>query len=178
MLNVYPDSCGGSLKGLVKMLNREEFRDTFSCVYILPSLFQSDLDRGFSVISYDLNTELAAAEDLKALRDMKLSLKLDFVLNHLSVQSPQFKDLLEKGDESEYVDSFIDWNKFWQGRGEMSTEGYIIPRQEYLSRLFMRKPELPILKVPFPDGFLSFLLEHFLSESHPSITISEGTDRH
>ena len=70
----------------------------------------------------------------------------------MSVGSPQFQDMLEKGDQSEFQDFFINWNEFWSGHGEMGDAGYIIPEQKYLDRLFMRKPELPILKVHFPDG--------------------------
>lgn len=164
MLNAYPDSCGGNLKEMIRMLQREEFRDVFSCLYILPSMFESDLDRGFSVISYDLNSELVGEENLHDLCRMGLSLKLDFVLNHLSVQSPQFQDLLEKGDQSEYVDTFIDWNKFWKGKGQLTAEGYIMPQDEYLSKLFMRKAGLPILKVPFPDGSYRFYWNSFYQE--------------
>lgn len=161
MLNAYPDSCGGTLGEMVKLLAKEDFKDVFSLFYLLPSLFQSDLDRGFSVVSYDLNEELCEAKDLADLQDMDLELLLDFVLNHLSVQSPQFKDLLEKGDDSKYIDFFIDWNKFWEGKGKMSPEGYMVPQEEYLSKLFMRKPGLPILKLPFPDGSTRFYWNTF-----------------
>lgn len=161
MGNAYPDSCGYNLKSLVQMLNREEFSDVFSLFYLLPSLFESDLDRGFSVISYNINTEFASLDDLETLKKSGIELKLDFVLNHLSVQSPQFQDILLKGDDSEFVDMFIDWNKFWKGYGEMGTEGYIVPEQKYLSLLFMRKPGLPILKIPFPDGTWRFYWNTF-----------------
>ena len=152
MLNLYPDSLDNNLEGLVKLLNREEFKDTFKSLYILPSLYHSDLDRGFSVIDYGLNEALASIKDLEALKDMGLDLKLDIVLNHLSTQSPQFKDLIENGKESKYKDFFIDWNEFWDGYGEMSEEGYIIPKEEYIKDMFFRKPGLPILTVEFKDG--------------------------
>jgi sucrose phosphorylase len=152
MFNAYPDSLGGRLGDIVALLDREEMRGAFSLFYILPTMFQSDLDRGFSVISYDINPELAKAEDLASLRGMNIGLFLDFVLNHLSVGSPQFQDLLARGDESEYRDFFIDWNEFWEGRGEKNEEGLLIPRDEDLNKLFMRKPGLPVLKLPFPDG--------------------------
>ena len=113
MLNLYPDSLDNNLDGLVKLFKREEFKDTFKSLYILPSLYHSDLDRGFSVIDYGLNEELANIKDLKDLKNMELDLKLDIVLNHLSTQSPQFKDLIENGKESKYKDFFIDWNEFW-----------------------------------------------------------------
>ena len=152
MFNAYPDSCGGNLAAAVRLLKRPELAGAFRFFYVLPSMFQSDLDRGFSVIAYDLNTDLARWEDLKALGEAGIELKLDFVLNHLSAQSPQFQDLLARGDESPHVDTFIDWNRFWEGQGEMGPEGYIVPTEAHLSKLFMRKPGLPILKIPFPDG--------------------------
>ena len=152
MLNAYPDSIGETLSDIVDMLKRPEFEDVFSLFYILPTFFNSDLDRGFSVIDYDLNDELVSAKDLSDLEGLNISLKFDLVLNHLSVGSPQFQDLLKYGDRSEYKDFFIDWNDFWNSHGEMSAEGYVVPEEEYLSKLFMRKPGLPILKVRFPDG--------------------------
>ena len=152
MLNAYPDSVGGRLSKMTTLLKQPEMKGLFSAFYILPSLYHSDLDRGFSVIDYGLNEELVSEADLESLREMGIALKLDFVLNHASVQSPQFKDLLARGDESEYRDFFIDWNRFWEGCGEMTPEGYIQPDPEYIQKMFFRKPGLPILMVTFPDG--------------------------
>lgn len=152
MLNAYPDSVGGRLSGLATLLEREELKDAFTSLYILPSLYHSDLDRGFCVVDYDLNEELASRESLDRLKALGIDLKLDFVLNHASVMSPQFQDLLAKGEQSEYLDFFIDWNKFWEGCGEMSEGGYIQPDPRYIESMFFRKPGLPILMVRFPDG--------------------------
>jgi sucrose phosphorylase len=152
MLNAYPDSIGGKLADMVTLLSRAELKDAFSLFYILPTFFNSDLDRGFSIVDYDLNRELVSQSDIEALKDLGIDLKFDLILNHLSVASPQFRDLLEKGEESEYRHFFIDWNAFWREHGELGEDGHIIPKQEYLDKLFMRKPDLPILKVGFPDG--------------------------
>ena len=151
MLNAYPDSMGGSLSETVALL-KKEWKGAFRSIYILPSLYCTDLDRGFSVISYDINGDIARPEDLKDLQELGIDLKLDFILNHLSVQSPQFRDLTANGEESEYKDFFIDWNAFWEGCGEMTEEGYIQPDEEYIRDMFFRKPGLPILMVRFPDG--------------------------
>lgn len=97
MLNAYPDSLGGTLSDAVAFLQEKEVKGAFSSFYILPSLFNTDLDRGFSVIDYGINGVIAKEEDLEALQSMGIDLKLDFILNHLSVQSPQFQDLVEKG---------------------------------------------------------------------------------
>lgn len=152
MLNAYPDSIGSSLEGAAALLRREEMKDAFTSFYILPSLYHSDLDRGFCVVDYDLNEELATKADLDALRSLGIDLKLDFVLNHASVMSPQFQDLLAKGEKSQYRDFFIDWNQFWEGCGEMTGDGYIQPDPKYIEKMFFRKPGLPILMVRFPDG--------------------------
>ena len=152
MLNAYPDSIGKNLSDIVAMLQMPAFKDTFSLFYVLPTFFNSDLDRGFSIIDYNLNEELVAEEDIAALDALGIMLKFDIVLNHLSVASPQFKDLLKNGDKSKYKDFFINWNEFWQGNGEPDKNGIIIPKKEYLDKLFMRKSGLPILNVLFPDG--------------------------
>lgn len=151
MLNAYPDSMGGNLKETINIIETEEWKDCFSSFYILPSLYHSDLDRGFSVIDYDLNEELAKEEDLSRIRELGIDLKLDFILNHASVNSPQFQDLLEKGEKSVYKDFFINWNRFWEGYGNMTAEGYIMPEQKYLDKMFFRKPGLPILMVSIPS---------------------------
>ena len=152
MLNAYPDSCGGTLKDILNLLSRDELKGAFSSFYILPSLYHTDLDRGFSVIDYGLNRELATREDLDKLQDLGIDLKLDFILNHASVLSPQFQDILKKGKDSPYCDFFIDWNKFWEGHGTMTEEGYIQPDAELIRDMFFRKPGLPILMVRMPDG--------------------------
>jgi sucrose phosphorylase len=36
--------------------------------------------------------------------------------------------------------------------GNYKKDGIIIPKAEYLNKLFMRKSGLPVLKVRFPDG--------------------------
>ncbi|KAA5827784.1 glycosidase [Algibacter amylolyticus] len=152
MLNAYPDSIGVNLKDTITMLKMPEFKDVFSLFYVLPTFFNSDLDRGFSVIDYNINKDLVSEDDLADLEKLNIQLKFDIVLNHLSVASPQFKDLLKHGGNSKYKDFFINWNTFWEGQGEMGDNGVIVPKEEFLNKLFMRKSGLPILKVPFPDG--------------------------
>lgn len=152
MLNLYPDSLGGDLEAVADLFERHGFADAFSSIYILPSIYHSDLDRGFSVIDYDLEETFHSEKALLRLGRQNIDLKLDFVLNHASVQSPQFQDLLENGSRSEYRDFFIDWNIFWENCGEMTEDGYIQPEQKYLDPMFFRKPGLPLLMVEMADG--------------------------
>ena len=152
MLNAYPDSIGKNLTDIVSMLQLPEFKDTFSLFYVLPTFFNSDLDRGFSIVDYNINEELVSKQDIEALKALNIQLKFDIVLNHLSVASPQFKDLIAHGDQSKFKDFFIDWNEFWKGNGNLGEDGVIVPNREYLDKLFMRKSGLPILNIVFPDG--------------------------
>ena len=154
MFNAYPDSIGRNLADTVQMLKRPEFKEVFSLFYILPTIFHSDLDRGFSIINYDINNELVGPQDLHELNELGIQIKLDLVLNHLSVRSPQFVDLLQNGNDSPYKEFFIDWNEFWKDHGTMGDDDVVIPDKEHLDKLFMRKPGLPILKLRFPDGSL------------------------
>ncbi len=152
MLNVYPDSIGGTLADLVAFLRRPELADAFSSAYLLPSIFNTDLDRGFSVIDYNLSEQFATRGDLEALDEEGIDFAFDFILNHASVLSPQFQDILTRGERSPYKDFFIDWNAFWAGHGDLTAEGYVQPHPELIKDMFFRKPGLPILMVRLPDG--------------------------
>ena len=68
MLNAYPDSLGGRLGDIVSLLEKPEMKGAFRSFYILPSVFTTDLDRGFSVISYDLDKDLTAPGDMERLQ--------------------------------------------------------------------------------------------------------------
>ena len=76
MLNLYPDSLGGTLDDVVDFLKTEEAEGAFSSCYILPSLYHTDLDRGFSVIDYSLNKMYASDETLEAIK--KLGIEFGF----------------------------------------------------------------------------------------------------
>lgn len=152
MLNAYPDSIGGRLEDVVSFLQKPEAKDIFGSFYILPSIFNTDLDRGFSVIDYNINEMMGSGEAIENLKGLGMDLKLDFILNHISVLSEPFQDIIRNGENSEYKDFFIDWNKFWEGHGEMTEAGYIQPDPEVIKDMFFRKPGLPILMIRFPDG--------------------------
>lgn len=114
MLNAYPDSIGENLGDIVEFLSKPELKDVFGSFYILPSVFNTDLDRGFSVVDYNLSHEFAKAEDLEKLQNLGIDLKLDFILNHASVLSPQFQDLIKNGENSKYMDLNIKSDLVWE----------------------------------------------------------------
>ena len=152
MLNAYPDSLGKNLGDIVKVLKLEALSGIFDSFYILPSVFNTDLDRGFSIIDYGLNQLYANNDDIEGLKDLGISLKFDLVLNHLSVLSPQFQDILNKGEASAYKDFFVNWNSFWQNKGQMNQDGVLQPDECLIKDMFFRKASLPILSVRYPNG--------------------------
>jgi sucrose phosphorylase len=115
-------------------------------------VFNTDLDRGFSLINYEISETLASKRDIERLHEINIDLTMDFILNHISVLSPQFQDIIKNGEKSEYKDFFINWNRFWEGCGKMTDKGYIQPDEKYIKNMFFRKEGLPILMVRFPDG--------------------------
>ena len=50
MLNAYPDSIGGTLGDIIKFLQTPELKDVFQSFYILPSIFNTDLDGDFQLL--------------------------------------------------------------------------------------------------------------------------------
>ena len=188
VLNAYPDSLGGSSDYLVRLLSQKPLTGIFKSIYLLPTVFHSDLDRGFSIIDYDLNEPLIEHRDLKKINDLGIELKLDIVLNHLSVGAPEFRDLMANGDQSPYVDFFINWNEFWRDHGTVNQDGIVIPHPEYKEKLFTRKPGLPILQVPFPDhSFRPYwntfyqkitLSEDFIQACTSTLSLSRAQSKH
>ena len=100
MLNAYPDSIGGRLSDIVDLLNDEKFKDVFRSIYLLPSVFNTDLDRGFSLINYEISETLASKHDIERLHEINIDLTMDFILNHISVLSPQFHDIIKNGEKT------------------------------------------------------------------------------
>lgn len=170
MLNFYPDSLGRNLSEAVDFLSMPEMKDVFQSIYLLPSVFNSDIDRGYSIISYDLAETVATEADFARLREMGMDMLFDFILNHLSVLSAEFRDILKNGDASPYRDFFIDWNKFWEGCGEKDENGVIVPDPEKYGDSNRRKTGLPILMVRFPDGReVPYWNTFFQKVSYPTI---------
>lgn len=141
MLITYSDSLGKNLKDLKKVLEGP-LKDTVGGVHILP-FFSSSGDRGFAPMDYTkVDLAFGGWEDVEAL-SQDYYLMFDFMINHISANSPYFLDFLEKKDESKYADLFIRYKNFWPG-GE--------PTQEDVDLIYKRKPRAPYRIAQFADG--------------------------
>ncbi|WP_426349920.1 sucrose phosphorylase [Alloiococcus sp. CFN-8] len=128
-LITYPDSMGGDLKTLNKVLT-QHFLDTFSGgIHILPP-FPSSGDRGFAPLTYfEIEPSFGNWEDIKAIGE-NFDVLLDLMVNHISRRSEYFQDFLKKGRESEYADLFITLDKIWK-------DGK--PVQQDIDKMFLRR---------------------------------------
>ena len=128
-LITYPDSLGGSLKGLQQALS-QYFPDLFQGgIHILPP-FPSSGDRGFAPLTYlEVDPAFGSWDDIRRLGE-RYDILLDLMVNHISSRSPFFVDFLRYGRNSEWADLFITLDKYWPGG---------IPSQHDIDRMFLRR---------------------------------------
>lgn len=140
-LITYADSLGGSLPALNRTLEKH-FQGAVGGVHLLP-FFPSSGDRGFAPLCYDkVDPAFGGWEDVARLGQGR-GLIFDFMINHLSRQSPQFLDFLEKHDNSPWKDLFLRYKNFWPNG---------VPTQEEVEQLYRRKPTMPCVDARFADG--------------------------
>ena len=119
MLITYADSLGKDLKDLEQVLDGP-LAGAFGGVHILP-FFPSSGDRGFSPITYrEVDPVFGTWDDIDRIGS-RYYLMYDYMINHISVRSPEYRDFLEKKDESRYRDFFIRFKDFWEN-GEPTEE--------------------------------------------------------
>ena len=153
MLITYADSLGGDLRALESVLD-EDFRGVFGGVHILP-FYRSSGDRGFAVIDYEqVDSAFGDWDDIRRIAD-RYTVMADFMINHVSVRSREFRDYMERGDASPYREMFVHWDEFWPG-GE--------PTEEQMAALYRRKAHGPFKTFTRSDGTEVRLWNTFFDE--------------
>ena len=139
-LITYPDSLGGNLLTLHYCL-RKHLATAIGGVHLLP-FYPSSADRGFAPTTYaEVDPQFGTWTDVEKIA-ADFDLTVDFMVNHISRQSAYFQDYLELGDDSEFADMFLSFNKF--GPNGISDED--------LAKVYTRKPRPPYLEIQRPDG--------------------------
>ena len=102
---------GAGIEELNNVLHKQ-LSGLFSGVHLLPFYFPIDgSDAGFDPIDHtQIDNRLGNWQDVKALGE-EHELMADLIVNHMSAQSAEFKDVLSKGDKSQYWDLFLTKNK-------------------------------------------------------------------
>ncbi|WP_237152889.1 sucrose phosphorylase [Oryzibacter oryziterrae] len=99
-------------------------------------------DAGFDPVDHTLvDPRLGTWADVKAL-STSVEIMADMIVNHVSADSPAFKDYLAKGEASDFADMFMSFGKvFPQGATEAD-----------LNAIYRPRPGFPFTKMSFGDG--------------------------
>jgi sucrose phosphorylase len=139
-LLTYPDSLGDDLRELAAMLDGP-LAGLFHGVHVLPP-FPSSGDRGFAPLTYrEIDSRFGSWADVRRIGESH-DVMLDLMINHVSRQSPEFRDFERHGRRSRSADLFITLDKVWPN-GD--------PPAEDVARIFLRKPESPFSTVTIAD---------------------------
>ncbi|MEK4063359.1 MULTISPECIES: sucrose phosphorylase [Paenibacillus] len=141
MLITYADSLGRNLQELNEILDKH-LKGVVGGVHLLP-FYPSSGDRGFAPMDYTQVDESFGSWSEVEEMSRKFYMMYDFMINHISRQSPYFRDFLDKKEDSEYADLFIRYKDFWPG-GE--------PTDADVDLIYKRKPRAPYVEVTFKDG--------------------------
>ena len=140
MLITYPDSLGANLSQLDEILETY-FSKAIKSIHILP-FFPSSGDRGFAPLHYEsVDPRFGTWEDIDRLAK-RYDLVFDYMINHISAQSPLLLNYLQDGPYASQKDLFIDYDEFFEGN----------PTEEEVGRIYKRKPKDPYHTVTFANG--------------------------
>ncbi len=107
-LITYVDRLTGSNINELNKLLRDHFSSLFSGVHLLPFYYPIDgSDAGFDPIDHTkVDNRVGNWQDVKALGE-NYDVMADLIVNHMSAQSAEFQDVLNKGKGSSYWDLFL-----------------------------------------------------------------------
>lgn len=139
-LLTYPDSLGGHLRTLAALLDGP-LAGLFRGVHILPP-FPSSGDRGFAPLTYrEIDPRFGTWDDIRRIAEGH-DVLLDLMVNHISRQSPEFRDFERRGRRSPHANLFVTLEKIWPD-GD--------PPPADIAKIFLRKPDAPFSTITIGD---------------------------
>lgn len=128
-LIAYADRFGGTLPALRGVLDGP-LAGVFAGVHVLPFFTPFDgADAGFDPVDHTaVDPRLGTWEDLRAL-GAEYTLMVDLIVNHVSADSTEFRDVLARGDESPHAAMFLTMSDVYpDGADEAELVGIYRPR--------------------------------------------------
>ncbi len=129
-LITYIDRLTGSDTQALNNILNDQLSDLFSGIHLLPFYYPIDgSDAGFDPIDHtQVDSRLGNWNDIKAL-GQEHELMADLIVNHMSAESKEFKDVLANGKSSPYWDLFLTKDKvFPNGLSEEQRKKIYRPR--------------------------------------------------
>lgn len=153
-LIAYIDRFTGSGITVLNQLFENELNTVFGGVHLLPFFDPIDgADAGFDPIDHtQVDKRLGTWKDISTL-SKTTDVMADVIVNHVSAQSPQFTDFLEKGSQSAYADLFL-------------TMSSVFPKgatEEELLTIYRPRPGMPFTTVTLKDRTKRMLWTTFTS---------------
>ncbi len=145
-LITYADRLGRDIAGIKSLLDHQ-LRDLFSGVHILPFFDPIDgADAGFDPVDHTrVDPRLGTWNDVAALA-ADYSVMADLIVNHVSADSPQFKDVRRCGRASQYWDLFLRRSDIFP---DSEPAGAI---SEEIRRIYRPRPGSPFTAIRLDDG--------------------------
>lgn len=142
-LITYIDRLTGEGIPALNNLLSQQFSGLFSGVHLLPFYYPIDgSDAGFDPIDHtQVDSRLGRWKDIKEL-GQKHELMADLIVNHMSAQSAEFKDVLNKGKNSIYWELFLTKDKVF-------ADGL---SKEQLAKVYRPRPGSCFTNFSLPDN--------------------------
>ena len=133
---------GGNLSDLNRLLTGP-LNGIFGGIHILPFFDPIDgSDAGFDPVDHTVvDPRLGTWDDIKAI-GRHTPIMADLIVNHVSADSREFKDYLEKKENSAYSDFFM-------------TKEDIFPngeKEKHIDKIYRPRPTSPFTEIAFQDG--------------------------
>jgi len=153
-LITYVDRLAGDLAGLRTLLTGP-LKGAFGGVHTLPFFDPIDgADAGFDPIDHrEVDPRLGSWQDVEELGEV-VPVMADLIVNHVSARSPQFQDVLARGDASPHAPMFLTFDKvFPDGATETA-----------LLTIYRPRPGLPLTPVQHADRTRRLMWTTFTSD--------------
>lgn len=153
-LITYVDRLAGDLPGLRRLL-AGPLAGAFGGVHVLPFFAPIDgADAGFDPIDHrEVDRRLGTWDDIDDL-GATIPVMADLIVNHLSVHSPQFQDVLANGEASPYAEMFLTYDAVFP---EGATEADLLA-------IYRPRPGLPFTPMTLADRTRRLVWTTFTSE--------------
>jgi len=164
-LITYVDRIGCKTISALNELLNNELKGLFGGIHMLPFFYPIDgEDAGFDPVDHQkVDPRLGHWKDIQKLGE-NIDIMADLIVNHMSADSKEFKDFLEKGDASAHASLFLTYEKvFPNGATEKD-----------LLNIYRPRPGFPFTTFKLADGSQKMVWTTFTQKQIDIDVHSEG----